>query len=139
MSDGTDDWSNVCRRIIIAAQTRRLAAGLKANPAPVTYMFVENPLPHLSGRGAKDFRECFVEDCATGGIRFTAKGLDAFGWQFAGAGIDIKHVRSRGELHVACERSVHILERAVRQVRTGTLGHYEAVLLCVERFLRATA
>ena len=135
----SDSWVNVCRRLIIAGTTRRLAANLTACPVPETYQFVEDPVPGLSRKGAQDFRECFVEDSATGEIRFTAKGLDRFSWLFARAAIDINNVRSRRELHIACEQSVHILANDLKEIRTGTLDQLEGALLYLERHLRATA
>ena len=73
----------------------------------------------LSPESAKDFHECFVEDSATGKIRFTAKGLAAFGSQFARAGIDIRRIRTRDELRMACRRSEHAFVDDLRQMIKG--------------------
>ena len=79
----------------------------------------EHLVAKLSPESAKDFRECFVEDHATGRIRFTAKGLAAFRSQFARAGIDIMRIRTRDQLRVACGRSEHVFVDDLRQMVKG--------------------
>jgi len=64
----------------------------------------EDLIAKLSPESEKDFRECFVEDPATGRIRFTTKGLAAYRSQFARAGIDIARIRSREAFRAACEK-----------------------------------
>lgn len=87
----------------------------------------EDLLAKLSPQSAKDFRECFVEDPATGKIRFTAKGLDAYRSQFGRAGIDITGIRSRDELRQACIRSEYVFVDDLRQMVNGHT-ELEAVL-----------
>jgi hypothetical protein len=79
-------------------------------------------LATLSPESARDFHECFVEDPQSGRIRFTAKGLAAFGSQFARAGIDIRRVRTREALRAACRRSGHVF---VDDLRRMVKGHTE--------------
>ena len=79
----------------------------------------EDVLAKLSPESARDFHECFVEDPKTGRIRFTAKGLAAFGSQFARAGIDIRRIRTRDELRAACRRSEHVFVDDLRQMVKG--------------------
>ena len=79
----------------------------------------EDVLAKLSPESAKDFHECFVEDPETRRIRFTAKGLGAFGSQFTRAGIDIRHIRTRDELRAACRRSEHVFVDGLRQMVKG--------------------
>jgi hypothetical protein len=87
----------------------------------------EDPLAKLSPESERDFRECFVEDPATGKIRFTAKGLVTYRSQFARAGIDIRRIRSRGELRAACIRSEHVLVDDLRQMVKGHTELEEAL------------
>jgi hypothetical protein len=82
----------------------------------------EDVLAKLSPESEKDFRQCFVEDPATGRIRFTAKGLAAFRSQFARAGIDIGRIRTREELRAACTHSEHVF---VDDLREMVKGHTE--------------
>ena len=79
----------------------------------------EDVLAQLSPESAKDFHECFVEDPETGRVRFTAKGLAAFRSQFARAGIDIRHIRTRDELRTACRCSEHVFADDLRQMVKG--------------------
>jgi hypothetical protein len=79
----------------------------------------EDVLAKLPPESATDFHECFVEESATGKIRFTAKGLAAFRSQFARAGIDIRRIRSREELRAACIRSEHVFVGDLRQMVKG--------------------
>ena len=79
----------------------------------------EDVLAKLSPESAKDFHECFVEDRATGRIRFTAKGLAAFHVQFARVGVDIRRIRTRDELRAACGRSDHVFVDDLRQMVKG--------------------
>jgi hypothetical protein len=82
----------------------------------------ENLLAKLSPESEKDFRECFVEDPATGRIRFTAKGLAAYRSQFARAGIDIARIRNREAFRAACIRSESVF---VEDLRHMVKGHTE--------------
>ena len=66
----------------------------------------EDILAKLAPESARDFQECFIEDPATGRIRFTAKGLAAFRSQFARVGIDIRRIRRREELRTEKEGNV---------------------------------
>ena len=87
-------------------------------------------LAKLSPESVKDFHECFIEDPATGRMRFTAKGLAAFRSQFARAGIDIRRIRSRDELRAACIRSEYVFVDDLRQMVKGHT-ELEAVLKSV--------
>jgi hypothetical protein len=58
-------------------------------------------LAKLSPESEKDFRECFIEDPATGHIRFTTKGRAEYRSQFARAGFDIRRIRTREDFR-AC-------------------------------------
>ena len=87
----------------------------------------EDLLAKLSPESEKNFRECFVEDPATGRIRFTAKGLAAYRSQFARAGIDIKRIRTRDDFRAACVRSEHVFAEDLRQLVKGHT-ELEAVL-----------
>ena len=84
-------------------------------------------LAKLSPDSARDFHECFVEDPKTGRIRFTAKGLAAFRAQFARTGIDIRRIRTRDELRVACRRSDHVFVDDLRQMVKGHTELEEAL------------
>ena len=79
----------------------------------------DDVLAKLSPESAKDFHECFVEDSATGTIRFTAKGRATFGSQFARTGIDIRRIRTRDALRAACRRSEHAFVDDLRQMVKG--------------------
>jgi hypothetical protein len=62
-------------------------------------------LKYLSPESQKAFRQCFIENPASGEIRFTRKGFAKYGARFAKAGIDINQIRSRAALTEACSRS----------------------------------
>ena len=79
----------------------------------------EDILAKLAPESARDFQECFIEDPATGRIRFTAKGLAAFRSQFARVGIDIRRIRRREELRTACTRSEHVFVDDLQQMVKG--------------------
>jgi hypothetical protein len=79
----------------------------------------EDLLAKLSPESEKDFRECFVEDRATGRIRFTTKGLAAYRSQFARAGIDISRIRNRKAFRAACIRSESVFVEDLRQMVKG--------------------
>jgi len=82
-----------------------------------------------ASEAARDFHECFLEEATTGRIRWTAKGRAVFGAQFARAGIDIRHIRTREELRTACRRSERVF---VDDLRSMVKGHTE-----LERMLDA--
>jgi hypothetical protein len=73
----------------------------------------------LSPESEKAFRECFIEDPATGQIRFTAKGREAYRAQFGRAGIDISRIRTREEFRQACRRSEYVFAHDLRQMAKG--------------------
>ena len=73
----------------------------------------------LSPESEKAFRECFVEDPATGQIRLTAKGREAYRSQFGRAGIDISGIRTREQFRQACRRSEHVFAHDLRQMAKG--------------------
>jgi hypothetical protein len=87
----------------------------------------EDVLANLSPESEQRFRECFVEDPATQQIRFTAKGRAVYRSQFGRAGIDIAHIRTRGELRAACIRSEYVFVEDLRQMVKGH-AKLEAVL-----------
>jgi hypothetical protein len=90
----------------------------------------QDMLAKLSPESEQRFRECFVEDLATGQVRFTAKGRAAFRSQFGRAGIDIARVRTREELRTACIRSEYVFVEDLRQMVKGH-AELEAVLKSV--------
>ena len=73
----------------------------------------------LSPESEKAFRECFIEDPATGQIRFTAKGHEPYRSQFGRAGIDINRIRTREQLRQACRRSEYVFVADLRQMAKG--------------------
>jgi hypothetical protein len=73
----------------------------------------------LSPESEKAFRECFIEDPATGQIRFTAKGREAYRAQFGRAGIDLAHIRTREQFRQACRRSEYVFVVDLRQMAKG--------------------
>jgi hypothetical protein len=79
----------------------------------------QDRLATLSPESEQRFRECFIEDPATGRIRFTPKGLAAYRSQFGRAGIDIARIRTRGEFREACRRSEYVLAADLRQMVKG--------------------
>jgi hypothetical protein len=79
----------------------------------------EDLLAKLSPESEKDFRECFIEDPATGRIRFTAKGRAGYRSQFGRAGIDISRIRTREEFRQACRRSEYVFAHDLRQMAKG--------------------
>ena len=79
----------------------------------------EDLLAKLSPESEKEFRECFVEDPATGHIRFTTKGRAEYRLQFARAGFDIRRIRTREEFRSACIRSEYVFVEDLRQMVKG--------------------
>ncbi|MGE5814601.1 MAG: hypothetical protein ACM36C_08960 [Acidobacteriota bacterium] len=73
----------------------------------------------LSPESEQRYRECFIEDPATGRIRFTPKGRAAYRAQFGRAGIDIARIRTRDEFREACRRSEHVFVADLRQMVKG--------------------
>jgi hypothetical protein len=90
----------------------------------------EDLLAKLSPESEKEFRECFVEDPATGHIRFTTKGRAEYRSQFGRAGIDIRRIRTREEFRSACIRSEYVFVEDLRQMVKGHT-ELEAVLKSV--------
>lgn len=76
-------------------------------------------LAKLSPESEKDFRECFIEDPATGHIRFTTKGRAEYRSQFARAGVDIRRIRTREAFRAACLRSEYVFVGDLRQMVKG--------------------
>jgi hypothetical protein len=70
----------------------------------------------LSAKSEIDFKRCFVEDAATGRIRFTSTGFAQFGPRFAKAGIDINQVKTRTLLRDACIRSEWVWAEELRSL-----------------------
>ena len=87
----------------------------------------QDMLAKLSPESEKGFRECFIEDSATGQIRFTAKGLAEYRSQFGRAGIDIRRIRTREEFRAACIRSEYVFVEDLRQMVKGHT-EFEGVL-----------
>jgi len=81
----------------------------------------------LSPESEKAFRECFIEDPATGQIRFTAKGREAYRSQFGRAGIDLARIRTREQFRAACIRSEYVFAADLRQMVKGHTA-LEAIL-----------
>jgi hypothetical protein len=79
----------------------------------------EEHLEKLSPESERAFRQRFIEDAATGRIRFTEKGFAAYGARFVRAGIDINRVRTREELRCASVRSEWVLWEEVREMVKG--------------------
>lgn len=65
------------------------------------------------------FKQDFVEDAATGRIRFNAKGFAEYGPRFAKAGIDINQIKTLGQLKDACARSDDVLAAEIREMVKG--------------------
>jgi hypothetical protein len=82
----------------------------------------QDALAKLSPESEKEFRECFIEDPATGHIRFTIKGRAEYRSQFGRAGIDIRRIRTREEFRSACIRSEYVF---VEDLRRMVKGHTE--------------
>jgi hypothetical protein len=76
-------------------------------------------LARLSPESERVFREAFLEDPATGAIRFTRKGYAEYGPRFAKAGIDINAVRTRDALRAACVRSEWVVYEEIREQVKG--------------------
>ena len=75
----------------------------------------------------KAFRECFIEDPATGQLRLTSKGMAEYRSRFARAGIDITRVRTRDEFRQACRCSEDVFVADLRQMVKGH-AELEAIL-----------
>ena len=60
-----------------------------------------------------------IEDKTTGAIRFTTRGLQEYRAQFAKAGIDIRHIRTRAAFKEACQRSYPFWVEEMRQMVKG--------------------
>lgn len=73
----------------------------------------------LSDASETAFRQCFVEDPATGTIRLTRKGHAEYGRIFAQAGIDIHTIRTRAALRQACRDSEWVVIEELRQMVKG--------------------
>lgn len=65
------------------------------------------------------FRQCFIEDPASGRVGFTRKGHAEYAARFAKAGIDIHQIRTRDEFRQACMRSEWVLFQEIRQMVKG--------------------
>jgi hypothetical protein len=81
----------------------------------------------LSPESKKAFRECFIEDPATGQIRFTAKGREAYRSEFGRVGINLVHIRTREQFRQACMRSKYVFVADLRQRAKGHM-ELEAIL-----------
>jgi hypothetical protein len=55
------------------------------------------------------YRAFYIEDLATGRIRFTRRGLQGLSWFFAQAGIDIRSVRTVVQYREARRRAMALL------------------------------
>jgi hypothetical protein len=99
------------------------AAPLEAQPSRVDWGAMERltaeELARLSPESERVFREAFLEDPATGAIRFTRKGYAEYGPRFAKAGIDINAVRTRDALRAACVRSEWVVYEEIREQVKG--------------------
>lgn len=76
---------------------------------------------------SREVRLAFVEDPATGRIRFTSKGRADYAARFARAGIDIRRIATHDEFREACRRSQWVLWDEVRELVRGH-SELEAVL-----------
>ena len=85
----------------------------------MTRSTTEDRLAALSPESEQRFRECFIEDPATGRIRFTPKGRAAYRSQFGRAGIDIARIGTREQFRDACRRSEHVFAADLRQMVKG--------------------
>jgi hypothetical protein len=99
------------------------AAPLDAQSPRVDWSTMERltaeELARLSPESERVFREAFLEDPATGAIRFTRKGYAEYGLRFARAGIDISRVRTRDALREACVRSEWVVYEEIRRLVKG--------------------
>src|ERR1700730_10278551 len=93
----------------------------------------QDMLAKLSPESEKDFRECFIEDPATGNIRFTTKGRAEYRSQFGRAGIDIRRIRTREEFRTACIRSEYVFVEDLRQMVGATQSLRGSSIPCGHR------
>lgn len=70
----------------------------------------------------REHRQCYIEDPATGAIRFTATGFKRYGHQFAKAGIDINRIKDRDSFREACKKSQYVVWD---EIRNQVKGHQE--------------
>jgi len=66
-----------------------------------------------------DKRHYFIRDTATGRIRFTRAGIDAFGREFAEVGYDIRRIHTREAFRAASDASFAFQMRRVAQTTRG--------------------
>ena len=124
---GIPALSRAMRLLRCGASGRRTfvegTAPLDTQPSRVDWGAMERltaeELARLSPESGWVFREAFLEDPATGAIRFTRKGYAEYGPRFAKAGIDINGVRTRDALREACVRSDWVVYEEIRELVKG--------------------
>ena len=82
------------------------------------------PLPDhiaacISPETEREFRQGFVEDTASGRLRFTSKGREDYAARFARAGIDIRRIETREAFRDACRRSEWVVWDELRRMVKG--------------------
>jgi hypothetical protein len=76
----------------------------------------------------KALRQLFVKDIATGKIRFTRKGVEAFREDFARVGIDITQITTPAQFRAASDASyAYEMHRSAAALR-GKDPHLEAIM-----------
>ncbi len=76
----------------------------------------------------EELRRMFVKDVATGKIRFTRKGVEAFGRDFAEVGFDIRQITTAAQFGAASDaRFAFEMHRAAREIR-GKQPALEAIM-----------
>ena len=63
--------------------------------------------------------QCYVEDIATGKIRFTKKGISEYSARFAKAGININNIQTMAQLKAAWTRSEWVVLDDLRKMVAG--------------------
>lgn len=76
----------------------------------------------------EELQRLFVKDVATGKIRFTRKGVEAFGRDFAEVGFDIRKITTGAQFSAASDaRFAFEMHRAAREIR-GKQPALEAIM-----------
>jgi hypothetical protein len=106
------------RRTLIEAAAPLVTRSSRVDWSAMERLTAEE-LARLSPESGRVFREAFIEDPATGAIRFTRKGFAEYGPRFAKAGIDINGVRTREALREACVQSEWVVYEEIRELVKG--------------------
>lgn len=74
--------------------------------------------PHEE-RADLEVRQCYVEDVATGNIRFTKNGISECSARFAKSGININSIQTKAQLKVIWTRSEWVVLDDLRKMVAG--------------------